>query len=256
MTKISIITVNLNNKSGLEKTIESVVNQAYYPYIEYLIIDGNSTDGSIDVIKQYSDKITYWISEKDQGVYDAMNKGIKQSTGDYLLFLNSGDTLANSTVIEKLIQSGDNKDIIYGNVNYIFDTFTQKSDYPQTLTFDYFIFNTLPHPATLIKKEVLEKTGLYDISLPISADWKLFLTAIFKYNCSYKLVDIIVSDFYMNGMSCTQQAKLTVEDEKKRIFETEFTEYLNVINAYRKMRFTESSRLMNFVKKLGFFKYL
>ena len=254
--KLSIITVNLNNKTGLEKTIESVVNQSYYPTIEYLIIDGNSTDGSIETIKQYENKFAYWISEKDKGVYDAMNKGIKQSTGDYLLFLNSGDTLANSTAIEQLIQLGENKDIIYGNVNYIFDIFTQKSDYPQTLTFDYFIFETLPHPASLIKRDVFEKVGLYDISLPISADWKLFLLAIFKYHCSYKLIDIIVSDFYMNGMSCTSQAKITVENEKKKTFETEFPEYIKMIDSYRKIRFLESSRLMDILKKIGFFNYL
>ena len=255
MTKISIITVNLNNRDGLQKTIESVILQTY-SNIEYLIIDGASQDGSIDIIKKYEKNLAYWTSEKDQGVYDAMNKGIKHSTGDYLLFLNSGDSLAGSTAIEQLIQSGENKDIIYGNVNYIFDTFIQKSDYPRYLTFDYFIFNTLPHPATLIKKDVFEKAGLYDISLPISADWKLFLTAIFQYNCSYKLVDIIVSDFYMNGMSCTDQAKITVEEEKKRIFEEEFPELLNIIDAYRKIRFIESSKLINLLRKFGFLQYL
>ena len=90
---ISIITINLNNKDGLKRTIESVINQNKFDIIEYIIIDGGSTDGSVDIIKEYNDKITYWVSEKDKGIYNAMNNGIKASSGDYLLFLNSGDHL-------------------------------------------------------------------------------------------------------------------------------------------------------------------
>ena len=90
--KISIITINYNNKSGLEKTIESVLQQTY-DNIEYLVIDGNSTDGSKDVIKKYKHRISYWVSEPDSGIYNAMNKGGTKATGDYLLFLNSGDVL-------------------------------------------------------------------------------------------------------------------------------------------------------------------
>ena len=88
--KISVITINYNNKSGLEKTIQSVISQTYFE-LEYIIIDGGSSDGSIDVIKKYENKIDYWISEQDKGIYNAMNKGIAQAHGEYCNFMNSGD---------------------------------------------------------------------------------------------------------------------------------------------------------------------
>lgn len=114
MPKLSIITVNLNNREGLRKTIESVICQSFSDY-EYIIIDGGSTDGSKELIELYQNKVTYWISETDKGIYNAMNKGIKTGKGDYCLFLNSGDWLVNSTVIEKEFSDSKQADIIYGN---------------------------------------------------------------------------------------------------------------------------------------------
>ena len=113
--KISIITVNYNDKLGLEKTIKSVLDQENVVF-EYLVIDGNSNDGSKDIIEKYKDKINYWVSEPDSGIYNAMNKGIRAATGDYLLFLNSGDWLfENNSIanVDKLITGS--KDIYYGN---------------------------------------------------------------------------------------------------------------------------------------------
>src|SRR5438552_2810029 len=111
MPQLSIITVNLNNAEGLEKTIQSVIRQQFSDY-EYIIIDGASADGSVEVIKKFSDKISNWVSEKDSGIYNAMNKGIRLAAGNYLLFLNSGDTLCeNSTA--RLFQPDLFDDIIY-----------------------------------------------------------------------------------------------------------------------------------------------
>ncbi|MFT4805390.1 MAG: glycosyltransferase involved in cell wall biosynthesis, partial [Psychroserpens sp.] len=100
--KLSIITINFNNAVGLKKTIESVVNQTSNDF-EYIVIDGGSNDGSVDVIKEYEAKVSYWVSEVDKGIYHAMNKGILLAKGDYLEFLNSGDILVNETVIQKII---------------------------------------------------------------------------------------------------------------------------------------------------------
>ena len=102
MPKLSIITINLNNAQGLEKTIKSVVSQTYSDY-EYIIIDGASTDGSVDVIQEYRNKITYWVSEPDTGIYNAMNKGILKATGEYCQFLNSGDILVDNNVTERML---------------------------------------------------------------------------------------------------------------------------------------------------------
>ena len=99
--KFSIITINYNNCEGLRRTIESVVNQTCHDF-EYIIIDGGSTDGSVDVIKQYADQIDYWVSEPDKGIYNAMNKGVAVAKGEYCLFLNSGDSLHNNSALAKV----------------------------------------------------------------------------------------------------------------------------------------------------------
>jgi len=110
--KLSIITVNLNNAEGLRKTIESVVTQTFTDF-EYIIIDGGSTDGSVEIIKLYADKITYWVSEPDKGIYNGMNKGIMVAKGEYCQFLNSGDWLVNENVLKEVFADVD---IVYGDL--------------------------------------------------------------------------------------------------------------------------------------------
>ena len=112
--RLSVITINMNNRKGLERTIKSVVCQIFADF-EYIVIDGASVDGSADVIREYADKIHYWISEPDTGIYNAMNKGILQAKGDYCLFLNSGDALYTTTVLEEVFNQNFSEDIIIGN---------------------------------------------------------------------------------------------------------------------------------------------
>ena len=114
MKPISIITINYNNASGLEKTIRSVVEQTYNEY-EYIIIDGASLDKSKEVIQEYQRYIDFWCSEKDSGIYNAMNKGIQKASGEYLLFLNSGDVLHNSAVLAAIHGFLSVQDILYGD---------------------------------------------------------------------------------------------------------------------------------------------
>jgi len=118
--KISIITIVFNDVRHLEGTILSVINHNY-TNIEYIIIDGGSTDGTVDLIKKYSDQIAFWKSEPDQGIYDAMNKGLRAATGDYVWFLNSGDKIYNENLLTKIISDlGDNlPDVIYGETMII-----------------------------------------------------------------------------------------------------------------------------------------
>ena len=117
---ISIITISYNAVKDIENTILSVLNQTY-PNIEYIIIDGGSTDGTLDIIKKYQDKITYWVSEPDKGIYDAMNKGTLKATGEWLNFMNAGDTFYNEQVLENVFRDNnwENTDVIYGDVIYI-----------------------------------------------------------------------------------------------------------------------------------------
>jgi glycosyltransferase involved in cell wall biosynthesis len=118
LTKLSIITINYNNADGLQKTIKSVISQTFKNF-EYIIIDGHSSDKSIDVIKENENYFAYWCSEKDRGIYDAQNKGIQKAKGDYLLFLNSGDCLENEKVLEKVFALTPKEDLLYGEL--IFD---------------------------------------------------------------------------------------------------------------------------------------
>ena len=113
--QLSIITINYNNGDGLQRTIESVIKQNFKSY-EYIVIDGGSTDKSIDVIKRNKNHINYWISEPDTGIYNAMNKGIRKATGEYLIMINSGDVLVNEDVLDTVFKKNNNSDIIYGDV--------------------------------------------------------------------------------------------------------------------------------------------
>ena len=142
--KINIVTINLNNKDGLEKTIKSVVEQTYFDKVNYIVIDGESTDGSVDVIKQYNDKISHWVSEKDNGVYNAMNKGVDLCNGEYVLFLDSGDYFHDNKVIEDVYEELDT-DIVYGGLN----VHTGKRQ--DILNDDYYLNKGLPHPSTFTK---------------------------------------------------------------------------------------------------------
>ncbi len=113
--KLSIITINLNNVLGFKKTVESILSQTFTEF-ELIVIDGGSTRDNINIIKEYSKNIKYWISEPDNGIYHAMNKGIRQAMGDYCFFLNSGDYFVNGRVLEKVFAEGHNEDVIFGNI--------------------------------------------------------------------------------------------------------------------------------------------
>ena len=196
--KYSIITINYNNKEGLEKTIMSVLGQTNNDY-QYIIIDGGSTDGSIDVIKRYADHIDYWISEPDRGRYNAMNKGIRQATGDYLNFMNSGDTYHNSKVLEEIASMNYNEDIITGGFHDR-EKGTSHIIQPQEVSLLTMLKETFNHQATFFRKELFQKR-MYDENYIIQSDAKFNLQSIICDNCSIKTIDYIVADYDFNGIS-------------------------------------------------------
>lgn len=216
---ISIITVNLNDLEGLKKTMQSVFEQTWQKF-EYIVIDGGSTDGSKEYIESNSDKIDYWISEKDSGIYNAMNKGIKVANGEYLLFLNSGDELYNPLVFEENKNLIHTEDLVYFDIFLIFPGHTKTHNYPGTLSFKTFMEGSIGHPTTFIKRSLFEKTGLYDEKLQIVADWKFFAVAVVKNKCSRRKVDAVLSKFYMDGISSINGK--TVREERKRVMKTSF----------------------------------
>jgi glycosyltransferase involved in cell wall biosynthesis len=218
MPKLSIITVNLNNATGLRKTIESVINQTFIDY-EYIVIDGGSTVESVDVIKEFEDKITYWISEPDKGIYYAMNKGILKATGEYLLFLNSGDWLTEEAILSKVFEIPRKANIIYGHMYFISDkgsTLRSATDEKQ-LSLAYFFNNSFCHPATFISRKLFNNS-LFDESLKIAADKKFFIEKILLQNCSLQKTDEIITNFDMNGITYKPEYNDLIKEENNKIF--------------------------------------
>lgn len=232
--KVSVITINLNDKNGLKRTFESVFSQDFQA-VEYLVIDGGSTDGSKKLIEEKSEKINFWLSEKDAGVYEAMNKGIRNSSGEYLLFLNSGDYFSESGSISKLISDSRGEDLIYGNILVQESEKSWIKKYPESLDLKYFYFESLPHPACLISRRLFNQVGLYDTSLKIASDWKFFLLAVAKYKCRYKYVDREISTFCYDGISSNQTNEKMLAGERKSTLKTHFYFYYFFYGIYLKL---------------------
>lgn len=208
---ISIITVNYNDAKGLEKTIKSVQSQTYKDF-EHIIIDGNSNDGSKEIIENHKKSFSYWVSEVDSGIYNAMNKGIKVAKGEYLLFLNSGDHFFCDYSLNQFDTNdlkGEYYDLIYGNLKIIGNKEFIKT-YPSKLSFAYFVRDTLPHPATLIKQTCFNGV-FYDESLLIVSDWKFFMIGVVKNNFTYKYINSTISTFYLDGISNTKSNLALIE---------------------------------------------
>jgi glycosyltransferase involved in cell wall biosynthesis len=226
---ISIITINLNNAFGLGKTINSVLNQNSNKF-EYIIIDGGSTDNSRDIISINENKIAYWVSETDSGIYNAMNKGILKANGKYLLFLNSGDYLTDSNVIVDFCNEKFTEDIVSGNLlmNKNGKSIVHKPPKSEDLSFKTFYSGSLPHPSTFIKRELFEDCGLYDEKNKIISDWAFFITALIIKNKTYKYFKRDISHFDLTGISSNSESMRQLE--KKRFFQTNLSRFYRPFN--------------------------
>lgn len=209
--KVSVVTVCYNVEDILEDTIKSVVSQTYGDF-EYIIIDGASKDGTIDIIKKYSDKIAYWISEPDKGIYDAMNKGILAATGEYIIFMNAGDRFADSKVIEKVAPLLGNSTVVCGMWNKCFSNGIVKVTKPRD--FDLLLTDMpLCHQATFVSL-AYHRQHLYDCSFRYSADYDFFYKA-WRNKEKFLEIPIVVADFIMDvGMTTTHLRGSMMERSK------------------------------------------
>ncbi|MGO4707972.1 glycosyltransferase family 2 protein [Chryseobacterium sp. 2TAF14] len=239
--KLSIITINYNNAKGLERTLKSIINQNSKNF-EYVVVDGNSTDESKDIIEKNKNYINKWISEPDSGVYNAMNKGIGMASGDYLLFLNSGDKLADENVIAKVLPLlENNSDIIYGNLIYSLNETPQTLFVPsKNIDFTYFLNSFLPHPSSFIKKSLFQKIGLYNEKFKIISDWEFFLRAIIVNKASYFHIDTVISDFDNSGISSNSENEKLIYNEKQAVYKELFP---NLENEIKLIEFASSRRI-------------
>lgn len=206
--KYSVITINYNNRLGLKQTIKSVICQSNKDF-EFILIDGGSTDGSIDVIKGYTNSITYWVSEKDYGIYHAMNKGVAKAHGDYLIFMNSGDCFHSQDVLDAFKEYQE--DIICGKVLKS-DSIIPSGHHKSTITLVDLMRGSLPHQAMFIKRELLVKHP-YDENYKILSDWKFCIQALIFDNCTFYNSDIIVADYDTSGISSNSNGLLSKERE-------------------------------------------
>jgi glycosyltransferase involved in cell wall biosynthesis len=207
--KLSIITINFNNFSGLKRTVESVINQTYKDF-EYIVIDGGSTDGSAAYVQEVKQHISYAVSEPDKGIYNAMNKGISRAGGEYLLFLNSGDVLATEDILFNLIKfaNGD-YGLISGDLRFRENNCIQNS--PHELSFDFFLKGSLPHCSTLISMGLFKELGHYQEEYSIVSDWVFFVKCYLQ-KVNYLKLDIVISIFDIPGASGNRLLELEERD--------------------------------------------
>ena len=203
---LSIITINYNNRVGLEKTCRSVLSQTSHDY-EWIIIDGGSTDGSRDVIIQNETYLSYWVSEKDGGVYQAMNKGIRQAHGQYVLFLNSGDCFCDASVLQDILPQLD-CDIVAG---YVLEEGKKVSiKAPAVFSPWNILYTNIPHQAEFIRMKLFSEISLYSEDLRILADLEFNLKASLD-NRSYRTIDRQVATVESGGISNTLLDRIQVE---------------------------------------------
>ena len=205
--KYSIITVNYNNKEGLRKTIESVINQTFRDF-EYIVIDGGSSDGSAELLREYSDKITYWVSEPDKGIYNGMNKGIAKATGDYLNFMNSGDCFFANDVLQRVADYNYDADFIVGR-DYHYSERRQQghaSIQPPRTTMMHFFMATLDHQSSFIRRELFNGSP-YDESHRLVSDWIFYVEKIVGEGRQVQFIPDIICRREEGGLSEQQRER-------------------------------------------------
>lgn len=226
--KLSIITINYNDAAGLQKTLHSTLSQTCTDF-EHVIVDGASPDNSVEVIEKYATeasakgiKVT-WISEKDKGIYNAMNKGIKMASGEYCEFLNSGDILAGDYVVKtmySLLEKNEYPDVMYGNMSKVLPNgkvLHDKCNATNDVTLNMFYKGCLNHSPAYIRRTLFDEYGLYDETLKICSDWKFYMMSIVLGKAQVKYVNFLVTIFDMTGISETR--KDILNEERDRLLE-------------------------------------
>ena len=218
--KLSIITINWNNREGLRMTLENVLGQTARDQFEYIVVDGGAPDGSKEMLEsEYDGRIDRWVSEPVEPIYQKMNMGVRMATGDYLLFLNSGDSLHGADAIKDVIDELHGEDIIMGKTIMLETGKKMAARTPITLLSLY--DHSIPHNAAFIRRELLVRHP-YDEKFRIVSDWKFFVEALILDNCSYRTIDNVIAEFDCNGLSSKNRD--LCEQERETVFRELFPE--------------------------------
>lgn len=236
--KISIITVTYNSELYLEQTILSVINQTYKNY-EFIIIDGGSTDNTISIIEKYKQYVTFWISENDKGIYDAMNKGITFASGDIIGFLNSDDIYYDNNILEIISSSfNDNIESIFGDIVYVNnkDTNVLNRHYSsKNFKLKHFSYGHMPpHPSFYALKKVYDKIGFFKDDYKIAADFDYLVRVLLINKIKFKYMNIIFVRMRSGGISSTYKNKIKLNSEIYRSCRENKieTNYLKIYSKY------------------------
>jgi glycosyltransferase involved in cell wall biosynthesis len=240
--KISIVTINYNDKQGLEKTLNSVFEQTHQGY-EYVVVDGGSTDGGKELIEQHQDKFANWVSEPDNGIYNAMNKGLAKVTGDVVLFLNSGDRLYDANVLERVLAHGLDGDFNYGDLLMEDGDKQWLKKYPEEVTAKYLINAALPHQGLFIKKEVFDNHGGYNEDYRIVSDWLHYAELFVAKKATFKRIPFPVSVFDRSGISSTGAHQELHDKERKEVLDKLFSPDLQRLVKENNQLAKENARL-------------
>lgn len=230
---ISVITINFNHLEGLKKTVQSVKEQTYNQ-IEYIIIDGGSSDGSKKYIQDNAELLDYWVSESDNGLYNAMNKGIARASGDYLIFMNSGDYFCNSNVVEQVVNKGLSADFEYGD--FYNGSLAQEKlvKFPEQPSLLFFSSRALCHQSLFIKKEIFDLYGGYDENYKIASDWEHYVRLFFHEKVTFKYLDFPIAFYELNGVSAQEELK---NEERIQVIREVFPpETVDLVLKYRELK--------------------
>ncbi|OGH96489.1 MAG: hypothetical protein A2039_09085 [Candidatus Melainabacteria bacterium GWA2_34_9] len=239
--KISVITVCYNEAATIEKTLESIFNQTYQN-IEFIVIDGGSTDGTLDIIEKYKDKIAYFVSEPDEGIYNAMNKGIKASSGEVLYFLNANDTLYSDDVLETVVSVFEkgNYDFVYGNINLLYPEKNKIKKHNKDINYYTLLSLQICHQAIFYKKSLFDRFGLYDENFFIAADHDFNMKILTNRKTKNFYLNTIIARFDQTGISSDKKYKKILKIENSLIFyKYAFSTPLLKINYYLKCFFAD-----------------
>lgn len=307
--KLSIITINYNNAEGLRKTLASVASQTFRDF-EHIIVDGGSTDGSVEVIEAYASDVVRstsscvptggdgcyaavygkdstlakgaqpykvrWLSEPDSGIYNAMNKGIemalgrrvvnafnrselvedknkgiKMASGEYLLFLNSGDYLVDENVVKNVMNENLQEDIVYGKQMIEKDgtLMPMKFYSPEEMSFCAFLKSTLPHQCTFIRVALFDKIGMYNEQNKIVSDWEWNLVALFRWNVSLREIDVPISVYDTKGISSNQKMYELQQQERLTAAMRHFPRMMMDVDVWKSFQQSKSYKLVMWLKK-------
>ncbi|WP_281298251.1 glycosyltransferase family 2 protein [Flavobacterium limnophilum] len=247
--RVSIITVCYNRKETIEQSIQSVLGQDY-PQIEYIVVDGASTDGTTEIIEKYSDKISQYISEPDQGMYDAINKGLAMATGDVVGLMHSDDEFYDRSVVSKIVEAfkkSPNSDAIYGDGVYVSNDDEQKlirNRIGGAYDFNKIKSGWLPlHPTVYIKKSIIEKYGYYNLDFTIASDTEFLLRYLFKHKINISYLHHYVVKMRMGGMSTSYKRAFEVLREDYRIYK------YHGLSAFKTVFLKKSMALLQYIRK-------